>query len=100
MFARLRPGSLLRVWAYPTNPSTMTWASLFTTYLDVVVAAAKKYGHRLIFTITTWADGSEWYNTLATYTSGGEKLITWITSQQYLHRSEEHTSELQSLRHL
>ena len=85
LFARLRPGSLLRVWAYPTNPSTMTWATLFTSYLDVVVAAAKKYGHRLIFTITTWADGSEWYNTLATYTSGGEKLITWITSQQYLH---------------
>ena len=84
LFARLRPGSLLRVWAYATNPSTMTWATLFTSYLDVVVAAAKKYGHRLIFTITTWADGSEWYNTL-TDTSGGVKEVAWITSQQYLH---------------
>jgi hypothetical protein len=90
LFARLRPGSLLRVWAYPTNPSTMTWATLAASYLDVVVAAAKKYGHRCIFTLTTWADGSEYLNTSGftdiTGTTGeGVKTVAWITSQQYLH---------------
>ena len=84
LFAKLRPGSLIRIWAYATNPATMTWATLISNYLDPQVAAAKKYGHRVILTLSTWADGSEWYNTL-TDTSGGVKQTTWITSQQYLH---------------
>jgi hypothetical protein len=84
LFAKIRPGSLLRIWAYPTNPSVMTWASLISTYLDPVVAAAKKYGHRCILTLSTWADSSDFTNT-GTGTSGGVKTTAWITGQQYLH---------------
>lgn len=75
-FAQLRPGSLLRVWASATNPSSMTWAALASSYLDVIVALAKKYGHRCIFTLSLWSDSSDYY---------GVKTATWITGQQYLH---------------
>jgi len=85
LMAQLRPGSLIRTWAYAPNPSSYTWASAVTA-LQQVVAAGKRYGHRFIFTLSTWGDVNELYNaTGQTDTSGNVKEVAWITAQRYLH---------------
>jgi Cellulase (glycosyl hydrolase family 5) len=83
LMSRLRPGSLIRCMAYPTNPASITWATVLGRLQDEV-AAAKKYGHRLILTLSMWNDGNELYNATGAYHTGIRKTISWITSQAYL----------------
>jgi len=73
LFARLRPRSLIRTVAYAPNPADTTWATALAS-LATTVAAGKKYGHRFVFIVSTWADGNELYN------DGGTKTSAWVTS--------------------
>ena len=71
----LRPGSLLRVWAFSPKPNTYSEQVVFAEQ-DAIVADAKAFGHRLIFTLADWSgqanDGT------------GTKDSSWLTSDVYL----------------
>jgi Cellulase (glycosyl hydrolase family 5) len=73
LFARLRPGSLIRTLAYAPDPSYVTWANALAN-LATTVAIGKKYGHRFIFMLSTWDDGNEYYH------YGAEQTSSWVTS--------------------
>lgn len=73
LFARLRPGSLIRTLAYAPNPADTTWAAALAN-LATVVALGKQYSHRFVLMLSTWADGNEYYN------GGGSKTSAWVTS--------------------
>jgi hypothetical protein len=85
LFAQSPAGTLFRVWAFASDPSFYTWTTSITA-LQALVAAGKEYGHRFIFTLSTWGDVTEQYNqTGQPDITSNTKTVAWITSQQYLH---------------
>jgi hypothetical protein len=83
---RIRPESLLRVWFYAPL-ITYTWDQV-TTELDAIVASARKYGHRIIASLTDWAGNANdafgaksagWFtsNTWRTSVAGSASLEAW-----------------------
>lgn len=78
-FAQLRPNSLSRLRAYaPPSGSGITWSQQLST-LDTVVAAAQKYGQRLIFCLTDWGSVDNSADAFS------PKTTSWVTGQSYLH---------------
>jgi hypothetical protein len=86
-FAGLRPNSLVRVWFFAPVPPSYTWAQVLTE-LDAIVASAKKYGHRLIASLTGQAQAANdafggktaaWYQARnwRTAVSGATSLEAW-----------------------
>ena len=73
----IRPGSLLRVWAFSPRDNTYTEQAVLTEQ-DAIVADAKRFGHRLIFTLADWSgqanDGT------------GPKDASWFTTNAYAGR--------------
>jgi hypothetical protein len=70
----LRPGSILRVWAFSPMADTYSDQAVFAEQ-DAIVADAKRFGHRLIFTLADWSgqanDGT------------GAKDATWLAADLY-----------------
>lgn len=73
-FASLRPHSLVRVWAFSPANGTYTNAQVFAEQ-DKIVASAKAYGHRLIFTLADWAGNAN--------DGTGAKTAAWLTGTTY-----------------
>lgn len=75
--SRLRPNSLVRLWAFaPASGTGISWSTAQTA-IQAQVAAIQAYGHRAILVLGLWVGG-----TLEAY---GTKTSSWITGQQYLH---------------